>query len=151
MITVKCDVPGCNREFNCKDQITARRVLGFHKSQKHGIPGKWARKGKPDAEGNYKCKYCSQTFPKLQMLGSHVRLAHKAERDALKRNEARKAYGKAWREKHKNAAPLSPSEQAHRRQLQKTAWWQVESDPQPIKLDRCPCCGARFMAVKSSE
>jgi len=159
MFTLKCDVPGCNREFKHAKEIVAKRMLGYHKTATHKIRSDRSIKSyklAAEAVVGFHCKYCHQGFTTVQLLASHVRIKHKEEREAAQaeaqRNEHIKAYKKQWRENRKRQL-LTEGEQSHRQSLQKSAWWQVESSgkPEPVKLDRCPCCGARFMAVKGSE
>jgi len=158
MFTLKCTEPGCNREFTNSVETQARRSLAFHKSTMHGIRGEFSRlkQGKPHLRDSYTCKTCGEKFKSLNLLGIHARITHKEERDkaisAAQKLEAKREYQRAYRQAHKHSNDaLSPSEQLHRQALQKTAWWQVESgNPEPIKLDRCPCCGAAFFMTKGS-
>ena len=145
MFTLKCTEPGCNREFTNSVELHAKRGLAFHRSTVHGIPGEFSRlkKHKPYLRGSYTCKTCGEKFKSLNLLGIHARITHKEERDkaisAAQRLEAKREYQRAYRQAHKHSnPPLSPSEQ-------------VESGkPEPIKLDRCPCCGAAFFMTKGS-
>lgn len=156
MFTLKCDVPGCNREFKHAKEIVAKRMLGYHKTATHKIRSAHSVKNyklASDTGGKFHCKYCQKEFPTVQLLASHVRIIHREEREKIKleaeRTERIRAYQKEYRQSKK---ALTQDEQSHRKSLQKTAWWQVESNgiPEPVKLDQCPCCGARFMAVKGS-
>jgi hypothetical protein len=43
---------------------------------------------------------------------------------------------------------LSAEDKKHRKALVAASWWTVGSDI-PIKLSECPCCGAKFIALKA--
>jgi len=146
MHTIKCDVPGCNREFSNQTQQGLNRVIGFHKAKMHGIPGKWNKEGL--LPNKWRCKHCSKIFGSLPELGTHVRLEHKAERDNSKKAQARRAYAKQWREARKQS--LSADESSHRAQLQQSAWWKVDSEQNQRQV-WCPCCGANFAILQGSK
>ncbi len=146
MHTLKCDVPGCNREFSSQTERGLKRVLGYHKAKIHGIPGKWNRGGV--LANKWHCKHCPKVFGSLPELGTHVRLTHKDVRDEAKKAEARRAYAKQWREAHKQ--PLNADESSHRAQLQQSAWWKVDSEQNQRQV-WCPCCGAQFAILQGSK
>ncbi len=166
MHTLKCDAPGCNREFSYETEAKAKRVLGYHKARAHGIPG--ATNLKAQARLRYRCKYCGAGFEAVNELGSHTRFAHKdqIEKNRLAKEaklsgkkmftpeqmESRREYQQRYRAAHKTiSVPLSSGEQSHRRALQKSAWWKVESEKSEARTVWCPCCGANFSINKRSE
>lgn len=163
MTTLQC--PECQRVFENEDEVVAKRALSTHRWTEHGI-----RSPRAIAEAERMARVAAGLTPPkklktLEDLGpkpplDQVKARHAWVKAAWRinnreRDRATKRRYKELKARRAVVGPATPKtdEALVKSNLQKSAWWQVESPTakavqQSIKLSECPCCGARFVAIK---
>jgi len=163
MINLKC--PECGQEVNHEQEIVAKRALSLHRWFSHQI-----RSPKAAREAERK----EQKAAALAVGGSAMTWKLKTVADLGPQPtepKAREKWRKArWRIEHRDkvkaqrdryyrrklagkvGTPVSENDTLTRANLQQSSWWKTEGpatgELQPVKLDRCPCCGTEFYIKK---
>ena len=124
MIQKTCDICGAKAKPADSDQ-QANRNLGMHKWSAHQVRG---------TANSSRYKQAREAKDPKRVLQKPIAV----EGDPVGN---RKRYQAWYRATHKNKARRA-------RPVHATV---TESEPVPIRLSECPCCGARFWAVKGSQ
>lgn len=149
----ECKATGQEWTTSHKTPVVARRALAFHRFKLHGVRSEKAiqeaeRKARLAASGGVPaprtpvrrtleelgpCPPVSEVKARSNWMKTRWRIMHPDRVEQQRARYALKRQGK--------------SENHQREQLQKSSWWQVadQGPLQPLKLDKCPHCGASFL------